>query len=108
MDRFAFYERTTKVFAVVMTGELKRYGNLILKRRSGRLKTPCDMARRSCGLHQEASFALAFLHSAVVEVSPREIALKRIPIFERASLRETRAPMKKVVRCVPGRIIRDW
>ncbi len=30
LDRFAFYERAAKAFAVVMTGETARYGNVIL------------------------------------------------------------------------------
>ncbi len=30
IDRFAFYERTQKAFAVVMTGETAKYGNIIL------------------------------------------------------------------------------
>ncbi|MRR24027.1 L-fucose mutarotase [bacterium] len=30
LDRFAFYERASKAFAVVMTGETARYGNIIL------------------------------------------------------------------------------
>jgi L-fucose mutarotase len=32
MERFAFYERAQKAFAVVMTGETARYGNVILKK----------------------------------------------------------------------------
>lgn len=32
MERFAFYERAKKSFAVVMTGELFKYGNIILKK----------------------------------------------------------------------------
>ena len=32
IDRFAFYERTKKAFAVVMTGETVKYGNIILKK----------------------------------------------------------------------------
>jgi L-fucose mutarotase len=32
IDRFAFYERAEKAFAVVMTGELRKYGNLLLKK----------------------------------------------------------------------------
>ena len=32
MERFAFYERTKKAFAVVMTGETAVYGNIILKK----------------------------------------------------------------------------
>ncbi len=32
IDRFAFYERTKSAFAVVVTGELAKYGNLILKK----------------------------------------------------------------------------
>ena len=32
IDRFAFYERTKKAFAVVMTGETIKYGNIILKK----------------------------------------------------------------------------
>lgn len=30
LDRFAFYERAAKAFAIVMTGETARYGNVIL------------------------------------------------------------------------------
>ena len=30
IERFAFYERTKKAFAVVMTGETVKYGNIIL------------------------------------------------------------------------------
>ena len=32
IDRFAFYERAQKAFAVVMTGELAKYGNILLKK----------------------------------------------------------------------------
>jgi L-fucose mutarotase len=32
MERFAFYERSKKAFAVVMTGETRTYGNIILKK----------------------------------------------------------------------------
>lgn len=32
IDRFAFYERTRQAFAVVMTGELAKYGNILLKK----------------------------------------------------------------------------
>ena len=32
IDRFAFYERTRSAFAVVMTGETAKYGNLLLKK----------------------------------------------------------------------------
>ena len=32
MERFAFYERTKKVFAVVMTGETVKYANIVLKK----------------------------------------------------------------------------
>lgn len=32
LDRFAFYERTRSAFAVVMTGETAKYGNIILKK----------------------------------------------------------------------------
>ena len=32
IDRFAFYERAQKAFAVVMTGETAKYGNLLLKK----------------------------------------------------------------------------
>jgi L-fucose mutarotase len=31
-ERFAFYERTKNAFAVVMTGETAKYGNIILKK----------------------------------------------------------------------------
>lgn len=30
LDRFAFYERAAKAYAVVMTGETAKYGNIIL------------------------------------------------------------------------------
>jgi len=32
IDRFDFYERARKAFAVVMTGETAKYGNIILKK----------------------------------------------------------------------------
>ena len=32
MERFAFYERTKKAYAVVVTGEISKYGNIILKK----------------------------------------------------------------------------
>jgi L-fucose mutarotase len=32
VERFAFYERAKKTFAVVMTGETVKYGNIILKK----------------------------------------------------------------------------
>jgi L-fucose mutarotase len=32
IDRFAFYDRARKAFAVVMTGELAKYGNVLLKK----------------------------------------------------------------------------
>jgi L-fucose mutarotase len=32
VERFAFYERARRAFAVVMTGETAKYGNLILKK----------------------------------------------------------------------------
>lgn len=32
IDRFAFYDRAKKAFAVVMTGELAKYGNILLKK----------------------------------------------------------------------------
>ena len=37
IDRFAFYERTKNAFAVLMTGETAKYGNIILKKGV----TPC-------------------------------------------------------------------
>ncbi len=32
VDRFAFYERARAAFAVVMSGETRKYGNLLLKK----------------------------------------------------------------------------
>lgn len=32
MERFAFYDRAKEAFAVVMTGETSKYGNIILKK----------------------------------------------------------------------------
>ena len=32
LERFAFYERAAKAFAVVMTGDTAKYGNLLLKK----------------------------------------------------------------------------
>jgi len=32
VERFAFYERARKAFAIVMTGDTAKYGNLILKK----------------------------------------------------------------------------
>ena len=37
IDRFAFYDRARSAFAVVMTGETRKYGNLLLKKGV----TPC-------------------------------------------------------------------
>lgn len=39
VEFFAFYERAIKSFAVVMTGETAKYGNIILKKASLRLKS---------------------------------------------------------------------
>lgn len=32
MDRFAFYERARRAFAIVSTGETRKYGNILLKK----------------------------------------------------------------------------
>lgn len=32
LDRFEFYERSKRAFAVVLTGELAKYGNIIIKK----------------------------------------------------------------------------
>jgi len=32
IERFAFYDRAAKAFAIVMTGETAKYGNIILKK----------------------------------------------------------------------------
>ena len=40
LDRFAFYDRARKAFAVVATAETARYANLILKK--GIVETPTD------------------------------------------------------------------
>jgi L-fucose mutarotase len=32
MERFAFYERAKKAYAIVLTGELRKYGNIIIKK----------------------------------------------------------------------------
>ena len=32
LERFAFYERARQAFAIVMTGEMAKYGNIILKK----------------------------------------------------------------------------
>ncbi len=32
IERFAFYERANEAFAVVMTGETRKYGNILLKK----------------------------------------------------------------------------
>ncbi|HEH9439119.1 TPA: L-fucose mutarotase [Aeromonas sobria] len=32
IDRFAFYERASKAFAIVVTGECAKYGNILLKK----------------------------------------------------------------------------
>ena len=37
IDRFAFYDRAKSAFAVVMTGETAKYGNILLKKGV----TPC-------------------------------------------------------------------
>ena len=32
VERFAFYERAKKAYAVVLTGETAKYGNIIIKK----------------------------------------------------------------------------
>lgn len=32
MERFAFYERAKKAYAIVLTGETRKYGNIIIKK----------------------------------------------------------------------------
>jgi L-fucose mutarotase len=32
IERFAFYERAANAYLIVMTGELRKYGNIILKK----------------------------------------------------------------------------
>lgn len=32
MERYAFYERAKKAYAIVLTGEIRKYGNIILKK----------------------------------------------------------------------------
>ena len=32
MERFAFYDRAKKAYAIVLTGETRKYGNIILKK----------------------------------------------------------------------------
>ena len=32
MERYAFYERARKAYAIVLTGETRKYGNIILKK----------------------------------------------------------------------------
>jgi len=32
LDRFAFYDRARKAYAIVMTGELAKYGNILIKK----------------------------------------------------------------------------
>ena len=32
MERFAFYERAKRAYAIVLTGETRKYGNIILKK----------------------------------------------------------------------------
>ncbi|QZE14995.1 L-fucose mutarotase [Halosquirtibacter laminarini] len=32
IERFSFFERTTKAYAVVITGETEKYGNIIIKK----------------------------------------------------------------------------
>lgn len=32
MERYAFYERAKKAYAIVLTGETRKYGNIILKK----------------------------------------------------------------------------
>ena len=32
MERFAFYERARQAFAIVATGETRKYGNILLKK----------------------------------------------------------------------------
>jgi L-fucose mutarotase len=40
IDRFAFYERARSAFAVVMSGETRKYGNLLLKKGVTPIQSP--------------------------------------------------------------------
>lgn len=40
IDRFAFYDRAQKAFAIVITGERAKYGNILLKKESRRNLMP--------------------------------------------------------------------
>ena len=42
IDRFTFYDRAREAFAVVMTGETRKYGNLLLKKGVTPLDTGSD------------------------------------------------------------------
>jgi L-fucose mutarotase len=42
VDRLAFYERARGAFAVVMTGETRKYGNLLLKKGVTTVERPTD------------------------------------------------------------------
>jgi len=47
IDRFAFYDRARSAFAVVMTGETRKYGNLLLKKG---VTPPANVAWGQCRL----------------------------------------------------------
>ena len=40
IDRFAFYERARSAFAVVMSGETRKYGNLLIKKGVTPIQSP--------------------------------------------------------------------
>ncbi|MGB0370794.1 MAG: L-fucose mutarotase [Opitutales bacterium] len=46
VERFAFYDRAEKAFAVVMTGETAKYGNIILKKVLRRFNKAFGTGRR--------------------------------------------------------------
>jgi len=47
IERFAFYERARGAFAVVMSGEMRKYGNIILKKGVPPIKGPAASTPRT-------------------------------------------------------------
>jgi hypothetical protein len=56
----------------------------------------------------EKIFTYTFRGSTVVGVSPRDENPRNIPIYERSVLRQSQAPMKKIMRYAPDKELVTW
>ncbi len=56
----------------------------------------------------EKKYTCTFRGSTLVDISPRDTSPNRYPLYLRDHLRKDKAPIKKVMRFVPDRIISNW